>query len=98
MPGRVVCENGHRYGLCRKAAIEIAEQGSLPPCKICGNHVHYIIEQKYPRYRTNQSPEQWERIKVARIYDEKDAAEEGYDPIIFLIRDRTGHEALWPFY
>jgi hypothetical protein len=95
MPSRVVCKNGHRYGLCRDAAIEIAERGSLSSCRICGEHFHYIIEQKYPRI---QLIGQWELIKVARIYDEKDAVGEGYDPMIFLICDQSGLEALWPFY
>jgi hypothetical protein len=95
MPSHVLCENGHRYGLCRDAAIEIAERGSLSTCKICGKSVHYIVEQKYPRI---QLIGRWELIRVARIYDEKDATEEGYDPMIFLLRDQTGYEAVWPFY
>lgn len=98
MPSVVMCDRGHRGGLCRDAAIELSRGGSLAACSRTGCDAprRYIVRQFYANLGEWH---EWEVERVARLSNDKDASEEGYDPMIFLLRHRkTGEKVVWPFY
>jgi hypothetical protein len=98
MSSRVGCDKGHAGGLCREAAIRIAEQGTLGTCSLpgCGAVLRYIVKQHYANLDESH---EYEVARVVRLRNRADADEEGYDPMIFLLRHRTsGKEVVWPFY
>jgi hypothetical protein len=98
MPSYVQCDKGHSGGRCREAAIEISENGSLGACAKanCKSAVRYIVSHHY----ANQDEEyEYEVVNVVRLRTPEEVGEEGYDPMIFLLREhKTGKEMIWPFY
>ena len=98
MASKVICDQKHDGGLCRLAAIEISERGSLGKCdrRDCGAQRRYIIDQTYAN---TSSPEIYELVKVARLFDNDTADKDGYDPMIFLIKEiKSGDPIIWPFW
>ncbi len=96
MPSWVACDNGHQGWYCRNTAIELSKNGKLEPCVNCGASRRYIVSQTYANI---DETHEYELEKVARLYSDEDAEEGGYDPMIFLLRQRkTGEKAVWPFY
>ncbi len=95
MPSRVVCNAGHSGGLCQDAAIEISVNGHLGNCA-CGEQRRYLVSQHYPFYDVTR---EYELESVKRIHTDEQAEEEGYDPMVFVLRDRHDNNLLiWPFY
>jgi hypothetical protein len=96
MPSWVACDEGHHGGRRREAAIEISQHGSLSPCSQCGKPRFYFVQQ---RYANTGETHEYVVEKVVRLRQPADVEEEGYDPMIFLMRHRQlGHTCVWPFY
>jgi hypothetical protein len=77
------------------AAIELSERGSLAPCSVCGAARRYILSQYFPYLDVRC---EFELEKVVRLRPDS-AEEEGYDPMLFLVRRHdTNDRLVWPFY
>jgi hypothetical protein len=95
MPSKVTCDNGHKGGRCRQAAIGISANNALGNCS-CGAQKRYLVTQFYPFYSATH---EYEVVQVRRINNNEVAEAEGYDPMVFLLRDReNGSLVVWPFY
>ena len=97
MPSVVVCDQGHGGFSCREAAILLAKSGSLGSCqrKGCGARRRYLLTQEYP----GKGSAKFELERVVRLYTDEEAAGEGYDPMLFLLRRQVADECrIWLFY
>lgn len=99
MSSWIECDKGHLSRvLCREAAIEIAERKSLGPCARpgCGAQRRYYVGQKYAN--THEEHE-YELVRVVRLKSSAEAEEEGYDPMLFVLRSlKSKATTVWPFY
>jgi len=98
MSSRVACDQGHWGGLCRDAAIEFSKQGNLGPCRqvTCQSPRRYIVSHYFANIAESH---EHELEAVARLYTDQEANDEGYDPMLFLLRNRrSGQKLVWPFY
>jgi hypothetical protein len=97
MASAIVCDNGHRdCSGCRKAAREISQSGALKPCHRCGSKRRYIVTHKYPYDRVTV---EYEVLKVSALRSPLQAEEEGWDPMVFLMKNRKSSEkTIWPYY
>lgn len=97
MATRVECDNGHpQPGTCRKAARELAERGSLGRCSRCGQSKHYIVSHYYPYDKLNV---EYEVINVYAVLPSEQAEREGWEPMVFLMKNRqSGDRIVWSYY
>lgn len=97
MSSQIVCDNGHRdYNSCRKAAREISQNGALKPCQRCGSNKRYIVSHDYPYDKVTV---RYEVLKVFALRSPSQAEEEGWDPMVFLMKNlKNGEKTVWPYY
>jgi hypothetical protein len=88
MPSEVICDNRHWGGRCLEAARKIARDGSLGACSRCGIPIRYIMTHTYP----NKGTYKFELERVIRLYADEEAEREGYDPMLFFLRQLNGDE------
>lgn len=103
MASKIVCDNGHQYyGTRREAARHIMEHGALWKCSRCGATVKYIVSQYYPYDSAVAGQEVTAQFEVIRVWTRFPAAEaerQGWDPMIFLMRNlNSSEEVVWPYY
>lgn len=96
MPSRIVCDSGHVWGGSRRdAALEYAAKGSLGPCE-CSAPKHWYLDHYYPNWDVKAKHEV---LYVQRLWDDREAAEELYDPMLFVICDSSDrHCSILPQY
>jgi hypothetical protein len=97
MPSRIVCDKGHEWGGHNKrdAAIKMANDKTLEACE-CGAPRHYFVNHYYPNW---DAKERYEVVHVERLWNDKEAEEEAYDPMLFVIRSsKDRHYAILPQY
>jgi hypothetical protein len=92
MPSTILCDDGHEWGGSKRtAAIELAKTGALAKCE-CGAAKHWYLDHYYPNW---DAQAKHEVVHVERLWDDKAADEELYDPMLFVIRNsKDGHYAL----
>ena len=97
MGTRIVCDGGHRhYGTKREAAREISQHGKLERCSRCGKNKRYIVSHYYPYDNVTA---EYEVQRVYARFSATEADREGWDPMIFLMKDRnSGEKVVWPYY
>ena len=97
MGSEVKCDSGHAYlGPCRKAAREFNEHGTLLPCSRCGKDMHYLVAHTYPFHKVTVK---YEVIRVLTLFSANKAELEGYDPMVFLMKNLgSGKQTVWPYY
>jgi hypothetical protein len=97
MGSEAKCDSGHTYpGPRRKAAREIYERGALMPCSRCGKDMRYFVAHTYPYHKVTVK---YEVIRVLTLFPADRAESEGYDPMIFLMRNLSnGKKTVWPYY
>ncbi len=95
MASQIVCDNGHRdYSGCRKAARVISQNGVLKPCQRCGSNRRYVVSHEYGKVTVH-----YEVVKVFALRSPSQAEEEGYDPMVFLMKNlKSGEKIVWPYY
>lgn len=103
MSSKLVCDNGHRYYVtCREAARHISQHGALEKCSRCGTTLRYIVSHYYPYdsvVAEHEVTAQYEVIRVWTRFSATEAESQGWDPMIFLMRNRnSGEEVVWPYY
>jgi hypothetical protein len=92
MPSKILCDKSHEWGGNRRdAAIEIAKRGALSSCE-CGAPKHWYLEHYYPNWEAEAKQEV---VHVERLWDDEEADEERYDPMLFVIRNsKDNHYAI----
>jgi len=90
MPSVVACDKGHRCPSCREAAILLSKSGSLGSCQRegCGAVRRYLLTQEYP----GKGSVKFELERVIRLYTDEDAANDGYDSMLYLLRRQDADE------
>ena len=83
----------HRGWNVRKAAAELAEEQSLSPCP-CGSP--RVIEVTH--IKPDESEDNYTVVRVARLFSDKDAEMEGYDPMGWVLREKDEGEVLQLIY
>jgi hypothetical protein len=96
MATRIECDKGHRdWRGCRINAREISQHG-MQSCSHCGEKKHYIVSHYYPYDKIQV---EWEVISVYALFSATRAEREGWDPMIFLMKNRNSNERMvWPYY
>lgn len=97
MGQKIECVNGHpRPGSTRSGARELVERGTLAVCPRCGEPMHYFVGHSYPYRNVTR---EYDVVKVRVLRSEAQAEEEGYDPMMFLLRDCREHSlTVWGWY
>jgi hypothetical protein len=103
MASRIECDNGHRdYGTLREAARHISQNGALGKCPRCGATKRYIVSHYYPYdsiVAGRKVTAQYEVIRVWTRFSAAEAERQGWDPMIFLMRNlNSSEEVVWPYY
>lgn len=96
MATRIERDKGHRdYRGCRINAREIS-QHKMQSGSRCGAKKHYVVSHYYPSDKTEV---EWEVISVYAPFSATGAEHEGWDPMIFLMKNRNSNEkVVWPYY
>lgn len=97
MASLIKCDNGHNdWGTRREAARKISQYGDLGKCSRCGENKHYIVSHYYPY---DKATAKYEVLKVYMRFSDTEAEKEGWDPMVFLMKDlNSGEKIVWPYY
>ena len=96
MPQLVHCENRHRIKETHRATSRrFSENSYLGKCH-CGKNIQYAVSQFDPFTGKTRI---YDVLKVKAFLPPELAEKRGWDPVIFLLRNReTGTTVLWPYY